>query len=160
MIVRIQAAEAAIDDADAERDRRRAVTHGWVSVGFDPGGDKRTALNRLAYRAERAFAKALGVELRRDPDGFRAPDVAGYSVRFASRPGYGLVIHNRDGPYPYALVCATADPLTFEIVGTLGRAAALELRAGGIGMALPGTTDAWVIPREYVAATGSNPEGT
>lgn len=138
------------DDADAVRDCELAASNGWRSVGYNPGSNARTEYNKRAYRAERAFAIYLGVtNWVRNPLGFRTPDVLGWSVRMASRPGYGLVIHNRDGDYPYALVEDNGD--FFRIAGTMTRAKAIELQSAGVGFRLPGSTNPWCIQQRHLS---------
>jgi hypothetical protein len=134
--------------AEAERDHARATRNGWNIVGHEC--PQRLEGRIGSYCAEEAVAVLLGVSLVRDPNGFSAPDVAGYSVRYGMQSNYGLVTRNRDGDYPYVLVVPAGNPWSFEIVGWLPRSEAIELRARGVGRSLSGNTDAWVIPRTYM----------
>jgi hypothetical protein len=136
-----------VDDADAERDDARARRYS-SAVGWDPGVERRKAYRIQSYRAERVFAEFIGAKgWVRDANGFGSADVAGWSVRLASRPGYGLVIHDRDGGYPYALVEGVDGAEAFRVVGWISAEEARQLRERGVGFALPGTTKPWVIPQ-------------
>lgn len=141
----------AVDDADAARDHERA--RGWDEVGWMPPGgrDERMRYRVASYRAERAFAIYRGLAgWERARDGFGAPDVDGYSVRYGTRGWYGLVVHRRDCGAPYALVTGTDDEYEFDVRGWLGHEEAVALRDRGVGFALPGTTGAWCLPQRVL----------
>lgn len=135
---------------EAVRDHQRATAHEWNRVGFDPGLWARLRYRIIAYGAEEAFARFLGIDdWRRDPNGFGKADVAGWSVRCASRPGYGLVVHDRDAhDSRFALVThlERIEDMVYDMTGWLTKPEALAMRELGVGRPLPGSTDPWLIP--------------
>jgi hypothetical protein len=133
---------------EATRDEARAKGNQWAHANYQ--GPDRLGIRIRSYQAEEAVAQWFGVELVRDLDGFKAPDVLGYSVRYGNGPRYGLVLHDRDGEYPYILVVPGPTERSFEIVGWMSRDKALALRARGVGRPLPGSTDPWLIPQSYM----------
>ena len=135
---------------EAIRDLARARRHGWKAAYDGPLLEGRIG----SYRGEEALAALIGKPWKRDPDGFGKPDVHGWSVRYGMKANYGLVIHDRDGNYPYVLVVPGSHELEFEIAGWIRRNEALALKDLGIGRALPGRTKAWVIPRSYLHKWG------
>lgn len=153
VVVTLPAEAYASDDAAARHDVGRARRAGWNGVGWQPPGGvaERRAYNIAAYRSERAFAHYMQCpEWEREKNGFRRPDVAGFSVRLATGPRHGLVIHDRDCVAPYMLMRSTLDPLSFQVVGAIRNREAVALRRRGVGRSLPGTTHAWVIPAGYL----------
>ena len=159
MIVTLTREEALVDDQEAVRDHDRAMASGWMHVGWmPPGGERERLAYRIrAYRSEHAAAKFLGLaDWRRDPNGFGKPDVGGYSVRLASRRGYGLMTYEKDdAELPYMLVEDQGDALSFRIVGVLPREIAQVYKKRGIGRQLG---NAWLIPAsELMALDGVGP---
>lgn len=156
MIIRLTDAQAEPHDSDAFRDHGRAKALGWMRTGYMPRGgeDERLELRIAAYRAEAAFAIHRGVQFDRDPNGFHAPDVDGFSVRYGARPSYGLVTHRGDPDAPYVLLVPVDDRrssgLVFRIAGYCAFEDAVAMRDAGIGRALPGTTDPWLISQRLL----------
>ena len=155
MIITLTPDQYVQDDLDAAREIARAITKRWQKVGHDPGDAKRLYFKIGALRSERAMAIYGGDPLwERDRNGFRKPDQHGFSVRMASEPGYGLVIHlSRDGDYPYILVEMQDGDLArlipgvqFRVIGRMEARRARELARDGVGHPLPGTTNPWKIP--------------
>lgn len=147
--VRISPEKSALAKMDAIRDFNRATEHGWHAKGYRGHANPNGKI--AGYRAEEAFACFLGIEYVRDPNGFGKSDVAGFSVRCGTKPGYGLVLHNNDGDYPYVLVTAVeGSSLEFDIVGWIPRADALELKERGVGFPQTGPTEPWVIPQRHL----------
>jgi hypothetical protein len=151
--VTITAEAVARSKRDAAWHVARAKRKKWNGVGYD--GPNRGRDNFGGYCAEEAVAALMGIAFKRDLNGFHKADVGPWSVRFGTVRGYGLVIHDRDGPQPYVLVTPGHLEREFEIVGWLRRAEALDLQRAGIGRQLQGTTHPWLIPPEYLRPWGA-----
>jgi len=150
-MVRVTISEEACARADreAKRDTDRAERNPhWVRVGGSVRGEDRHRFRVGSYRAEEAVAQLLGVTFVRNPDGFGEADVAGYSVRFGTQPGYGLAVYTRDKGHPYILACPASRKLSlsFDVIGWLTHVEAFDLVAKDCAWKRTDTTtEGWLI---------------